>query len=262
MKIGFFGSCQLHVCATFFFNTDVVTTNDIEIMFILPFYIYDEKFSEYHNITNHPILDYSLFENIDVLIIENNNLTNQASSTKIIEYCLNLNVKIIKTCLLKFPIYPLNWSGYGENKKDYERWDELNNIDFITRFDECIDSMLTDINKTDLSIDIINFIKSNFNKQLLFTHSLHPTNVLLYELYKSIFQMLNIDITQHKYYFNNELIDCWYNPFTTKMMIDLKIEFTPIIDDSFYINRYNTYKSILHPLLSISSAKTSGGESE
>ena len=152
MKIGFFGSCQLHLCSNFFFNDDVLTNNDIKIMFNLPFYIYDEKYSKYNNIINHPILDYSLFQNIDVLVIENNNLTNQASSNKIIEYCLKLNIKIIKTCLLKFPIYPLNWSGYGENKKDYEIWDGLNNIDYITKFDKCIDSLLTDINKTDLDI--------------------------------------------------------------------------------------------------------------
>ena len=74
---------------------------------------------------------------------------------------------------------------------------------------------------------------------MLFTHSLHPTNILLYELYKSIFNSLNIDITKNQYYFNGELIQCWYNPFTTKMMIDLKVEFTTIIDDNFYIDRYN-----------------------
>jgi hypothetical protein len=246
MKIGFFGSCQLNLCSNFFFNDDVLSNNDIKIMFNLPFYIYDEQYSEYNNIINHPILDYSLFENIDVLVIENNNLTNQASSKKIIEYCLKLNIKIIKTCLLKFPIYPLNWSGYGENKKDYEIWDGLNNINYITKFDKCIDSLLTDINKTDLDIYIINFIKNNFNKKLLFTHSLHPTNILLYELYKSIFNSLNIDITKNQYYFNGELIQCWYNPFTTKMMIDLKVEFTPIINDNFYIDRYKNNKYILN----------------
>jgi hypothetical protein len=65
MKIGFFGSCQLQLCANFFFNSDVLKNNNITIMFILAFYIYDNKYSEYNNINNHPILDYSLFDNID-----------------------------------------------------------------------------------------------------------------------------------------------------------------------------------------------------
>lgn len=46
-------------------------------------------------------------------------------------------------------MYSINWSGYSENKKDY--------------------------------------IKNNYNKQLLFTHSLHLTNILLYKLWKDIF---------------------------------------------------------------------------
>ena len=57
-------------------------------------------------------------------------------------------------------------------------------------------------------------------------------------------KVILIDI--YFFIFDKELIDCWYNPFTTKMIIDLNIKFTPIIDDTFYINRYNeNYKNIL-----------------
>lgn len=90
---------------------------------------------------------------------------------------------------------------------------------------------------------ITEFIENNFNKKLLFTHSLHPTNILLFELWKSIFNNLSINIDDYIFIFNKELIDCWYNPFTSKMIKDLNIEFETIVDDIFYINRYNENKS-------------------
>lgn len=85
-------------------------------------------------------LNYSIFNNIDILIIENNSLPldNQASSSGIINYCTKKNIKIIKTFLIYFPIFPLNWSGYGENKKDYLNWVGLDNIDYKERFKKCI----------------------------------------------------------------------------------------------------------------------------
>jgi hypothetical protein len=113
IKIGFFGSCQLNLCRSFF-NNNVCKDNNIKIIFSEAFYLYDNKYPGFKG-----VLDYSIFDNIDILIIENNNLENQASSKKIIDYCLNKNIKIIKTLLLKMPIYPINWSGYGENIKDY-----------------------------------------------------------------------------------------------------------------------------------------------
>jgi hypothetical protein len=97
--------------------------------------------------------------------------------------------------------------------------------------------------KSDLSHEITDFVEKNFNKQLLFTHSLHPTNILLYQLWKYILQNLFINIEENKYIFTYELINCWYNPFTTKMIKDLDIQFRDvIIDDQFYIDRYNSYK--------------------
>ena len=104
--------------------------------------------------------------------------------------------------------------------------------------------MSNNIAKSDLNKNIIDFIKNNFNKQLLFTHSLHPTNILLYEIWRSILNFINIDIDDYNYNLNTgNIINCWYNPFTTKMIKDLDINFEYIISDDFYINRYNDNKN-------------------
>lgn len=237
MKIGFFGSCQLHLCADFFLNDEIRKKNNVDIIFIIPFYIYDIKYPSYKK-----ELKYDIFDSIDCLIIENNELENSASSEKIIKYCEKKNIKIIKTFLIKFPIYPINWSGYGENKNDYIDWIDLDKIDYKCKFQKCIDSCKKANLSSDLSIDITTFIENNFNKQLLFTHSLHPTNVLLYELWKNIFDKISININNHNYVFKKELIQCWHNPFTSKMIDNLNINFDTIIDDNFYISRYNANK--------------------
>jgi len=154
-------------------------------------------------------------------------------------------IKIYKTFLIKFPIYPLNWSGYGENKEDYLNWNGLDNINYKEKFNHCLESVYKSNIKSDLSTNITEFIKNNFNKQLLFTHSLHPTNILLYELWRYILQNFSINIEDNEYIFTEELINCWYNPFTTKMIKDLDIQFrNVVIDDEFYINRYNQFKSL------------------
>jgi len=243
-KIGLFGSCQLHLCSNFFLSEAVKSKNNYEIIFSLPFYEHDEKYGEFKG-----DVDYNLFNELDILIIENNNLQNSASSDKIIKYCLeiNPNIKIIKTFLVKFPIYPLNWSGYGEKKSDYLEWMDLEKIDFKKKFNKCILSLIEENKKSDLSLDITKFIENNFNKKLLFTHSLHPTNYLLYEIWKSIFDNLNININEYNYDLKqNELIYCWFNPFTTKMMKDLDIQFEVLIDDNFYINRYSENKELIN----------------
>lgn len=108
-------------------NNEVKNKNNFEVAFSLPFYEYDLNYIEYRG-----ILDYKIFDDLDYLIIEINNfdIDNQESSTKIIDYCLNKNIKIIKTFLIKFPIFPINWSGYGENKNDYLNWVGLETIDY------------------------------------------------------------------------------------------------------------------------------------
>jgi len=133
---------------------------------------------------------------------------------------------------------------YGENKKDYLNWTDLDKIDYKTRFKECIESMRKDNMKSNLSTKITDFVENNFNKQLLFTHSLHPTNILLHQLWKYILKNLNINIEDNTYTFSGELINCWCNPFTTKMIHDLDIQLeNVVIDDQFYINRYNKFQS-------------------
>jgi hypothetical protein len=197
-------------------------------MFSLASYKYDNNYWEY----THE-LDYKIFDNIDILIIELNKYENNASSDKIIKYCQEKNIKIIKTCMIIFPIFPINWSGYGDNSKDYINWIELDKIDYKIRFKKIIDS---------LKLKFINYIEENFNKKLLFLHSLHPTNILLYELWKSIFNNLNIKITDYKYKFDKEILEGWLNPYTTKMIKDLDIQYEVVIDDNFYLERYNENK--------------------
>lgn len=239
IKIGLIGSCQLVTCYDFFLNDDVKQQNNINIEFALPFYIYDINYIYYKC-----KLDYKIFNEIDILIIENNKLNCEASSQKIIQYCIknHKNIKIIKTCLIKFPIFPINWSGHGENKKDYENWKDLDKIDYKQKFNYLISKLKNDFTYTNLDVNIVKFIEDNFNKKLLFTHSLHPTNILLYELWKSIFKNLNIDITNYNYNYTSELILFWNNPFTSKMIIDLNIQFQIDVDDNFYIKRYNQNK--------------------
>lgn len=128
VNIGFFGSCQLLLC-NFFLNDKVKKKYNINIVFCLLFFEYDPDYIVYRG-----KLDYSIFDNLDILILEKNSLNNQASSEKIINYLNNKNVKIIKTFLLKFPIYPINWNGMGENKQDYVNWDGLDNINYKEKF--------------------------------------------------------------------------------------------------------------------------------
>ena len=243
-NIGIFGSCQLYYSSYFFLNKKLLENNNLDIKFCLPFFDYDKNYSNYKG-----ELNYDIFNNLDILIIENNNLENQASSEKIIIYCKNQNskIQIIKTCLLKFPIYPINWSGYGEYKKDYLTWcgwKGLHNINYTDKFNKLLNNIEKEIINTNLNNSILEFIKNNFKKVLLFTHSLHPTNILLYQLWKIILEKMNINITNYDSDYDlinkEELIPTyWINPFTNKMVQDLDIQFDFVIDDEFYINRYN-----------------------
>lgn len=242
MKIGLFGSCQLILCSHFFINEQMKQNNNIEILFSLLFFNYDSEYqSIYHDLSGND-LNYEIFDNLDILIIEMNNLKNKASSDTIIKYCSERNIKIIKTFLLKFPIFPINCSGFGENREDYFNWIDLNSVDYVEKFKKCISSLKKQNSGSDLSMELSEFVENNFNKQLLFDHSLHPTNVLLYELWKNILKQLSIEITEYNYVFEKELLrfESWKFPFTQKMMTDLNILFETSVDDKFYINRYNS----------------------
>lgn len=234
LKIGLFGSCQLNIASSYFFNEEVLNNNNLKILVNLPFYEYDENYPYFKN----DQLNYEIFDELDILIIEINNLNNNASSEKIITYCHNKNIKIIRTFLIKFPIYPINWSGYGEKTSDYLNWIDLDKIDYKTKIQEILINCRIDNKNSDLTLEISDFIENNFNKKLLFTHSLHPTNVLLYELYRNIFEKLYINIDNYKFNFKEEIINCWFNPFTTKMLTDLDIKFDIIVNDDFYLRRY------------------------
>ena len=69
MNIGLFGSCQLHLCSSFFFNDEVTNINKLNILFSLPFYEFDPNYSGYKG-----ILDYKIFDKLDILIIEINKI--------------------------------------------------------------------------------------------------------------------------------------------------------------------------------------------
>ena len=244
IKIVFAGSCQLGSSAiNYFFNEKVLKDNFITKIHNIPLYLYSKKIGKMYR----GELNYDIFNDYDIIIIENNNYFGSASSEKIINYCIKNNKKIIKTCMLKFPIYPINWSGFGENKTDYINIKNIKKVDYKVKFNKCINSFKKNILKTDLDMNIVDFIEINFNKILLFTHSLHPTNILLYNLYKSIFNNLNIDINKYTFPPQKDILYCpsMINPFTTKMIQDLNIQFNITPNNRFYIQRYNYYKNIV-----------------
>lgn len=235
-QIGIIGTCQLHLCSEFFLNDEIKQKYNINVKFNLSDYMYDPSYFEYKG----SILDYNIFDDLDILIISMNLYTNEVSSEKIINYLKSKNIKIIKVFLIKFPIYPLNWSGFGMNRKDLLNWNGLDNIDYKCKFKECIKSMYKSNENSDLSIEITKYVEKFFDKQYLFLSSLHPTNKLLYVLWKYILQHLSINIENHKYIFSNELLPGDTNPFTSKMIKDLDIQIENAnINDKFYINKYN-----------------------
>ena len=90
-----------------------------------------------------------------------------------------------------------------------------------------LSNIKNEIRKSDISIELFYFIQNNFRKQLLFIHSLHPTNKLLVRLWKYIFDLLGFEFKIEQYTFNYQLIDNgWFNPFTSKMVKDLNIKIT------------------------------------
>ena len=242
---------MLNFPAKYFLNKNLLESNNLELKFNLAFYRYDPEYRRYEG-----KLDYSIFNDLDTLIIEINNLDdeNQASSKKIINYCNKNNINVIRTFIIKFPIYPINWSGKGENKQDYLNWEGLENIDYNKKFIKCIESIRKSNIDSDLSTNIVDFIEKNFSKKLLFTHSLHPSNILLYELWRYILEKLLINIDDYKFNINEEIIPIksmgppdniskLSNPFTSKMIIDLNITFSIKPNDKFYIERYNKNKN-------------------
>lgn len=242
-NVGLFGGCQLTYTYNFFLNEEVCAKNDFNIKFALSWFEYDKDYWEYKG-----ILDYSIFDNLDILIISNNYLPseNQASHKKIINYIKerNANTTIIRTVSIRFSIFPINWNGYGENKNDYIYWKDLDTIDYQDKFKKCMNTVRKQIDKTDLQQFIADYIEENFNKEYLFSHCMHPTNVLFYQIWKSLFMCLKLNIEDYQYNFKEELVFNWVNPFTIKMMKDLKIQFDTYVDDDFYIERYNKNKHL------------------
>lgn len=250
VKIGIFGSCQLDVYKKFL-TEEVCSKYNVKIMFMKLFFKYDEGFPAFYKGN----LDYSCFNSIDLLIIQNNNLNpkNQASSKKIINFCKSKNIKIIQIPLLYFPIYPINWDGKGYNKKHLASFYKYKNVDYNSKLKQVLSNIKNEIRKSDISIELFYFIQNNFRKRLLFIHSLHPTNKLLVHLWKYIFYLLGFEFNTDQYKFNYQLIDNgWFNPFTSKMVKDLNIKITQnqlanlnlkykLVDDNFYINLFEKH---------------------
>ena len=148
------------------------------------------------------------------------------------------------TVSIRFSIFPINWNGYGENKKDYIYWTDLHKIDYQSKFKKCINTVRKQIAKTDLHPFIADYIEENFNKEYLFSHCMHPTNVLFYQIWRSLFICLKLNIEDYRYTFEKELVLNWLNPFTKKMVKDLNIQFDTYVDDDFYIKRYEENKHL------------------
>jgi len=112
-----------------FLNEQMLKTYNYHVVFSLAFYLYDPNFG-----AGNRKLDYSIFNDIDILIIEINSLPldNQASSKRIINYLKDKRVKIIKTF-------------YKE------------------RFKMCIEKMCKSNIESDLSTEITDFVENNFN---------------------------------------------------------------------------------------------------
>ena len=237
--IGIFSSRQLVKSCRFFLNDQVIEENKLRLDFFFNFNDYDTLRNKYAE-----ILDYRKFDGLDVLIIEINSLTNQASSTNIIKYALskNPNMKIIKVCCLEFLIFPINWNSQTDKSRNYKNWRGINKINFKVKFKVCIHSLYRQFKGTDYNTQIIEFIKNNFHKNKLFTSSTYPTNLLLCEMWKCLFLLMN-NIPFEKYNFisslKEELLDDPRpNPFTTKMISDLNIEYECNIDNNFYTKLY------------------------
>lgn len=60
IKIGLFGSCQLHLCSSFF-NDYVCIDNNIKIVFSIASYKYDKYYYEYNE-----SIDLSIFNELDI----------------------------------------------------------------------------------------------------------------------------------------------------------------------------------------------------
>ena len=242
-NVGLFGGCQLTYTYDFFLNKEVCERNKFNIKFALSWFEYDIDYWEYKG-----VLDYSIFDDLDILIISNNPLgiDNQASYKKIINYVkeTNKNTTIIRTVSIRFSIFPINWNGYGENKNDYINWKQLDMINYQDKFKKCMNTVRKQIDKTDLHPFIADYIEENFNKKYLFSHCMHPTNILFYQIWKSLFMCLKLNIEDYQYTFEEELVLNWLNPFTKKMMKDLNIQFDTYVDDDFYIKRYNENKHL------------------
>lgn len=61
INIGFVGSCQLHLCDTFFLNNYIKKKYNIKVKFSIPFYKYDPLYYKEH-------LDYSIYIYIIIVV--------------------------------------------------------------------------------------------------------------------------------------------------------------------------------------------------
>jgi hypothetical protein len=244
-NVGMFASHQLIKSYEYFLTNQVAEENKLRLNFFFYNHDYDTLNNQYAE-----ILDYRKFNELDTLIIEINSLTNQASSTNIIKYALekNPNMKIIKVCQIDFLIFPINWNSQFDKSRNYKNWRGAHKINFKSKFRICINSLYRHFKNTDYDTKIIEFIKSNFHNQLLFTSCTYPTNILLCEMWKCLFSLMNIDFDKYNFASvlnEKELLnDPRPNPFTTKMISDLDITFNPKIDDKLYNKRYR--KNTLH----------------
>ena len=117
---------------------------------------------------------------------------------------------------------------YDKNQIDFNyslRWDTTNNI--------------LEQKESNCDVKVLNFIKSNFNKQRLFLLENHPTSILFIEVVNQILDILNLDRINIENYGLNDANLNGYLPIDNSSNNYFNLEYN--IDD----NSNNYYKKII-----------------
>lgn len=241
INIGIMTGFQIKNSCRYFLTGKILEENKLRLSF---YHNYNTFNTLNHNYFE--ILNYHIFDHLDILIIENNNLTNQASSRRIIEYAKekNPNIKIIKICQINFPIFPINWTDNNEYNRDYKNWRGVKNIDFNRKFKLCCRKLYRTIAHTNYDESIVDYIKNNFHKKKLFATCSYPTNILLYKMWESIFSMLKLDFNKYNFdksYCTPILVPNKQNLYPLKLISDLNLEYTEILKKESLIDENNSY---------------------
>lgn len=124
---------------------------------------------------------------------------------------------------------------YDKNQIDFNyslRWDTTNNI--------------LEQKESNCDVKVLNFIKSNFNKQRLFLLENHPTSIIFIEIVNQILQILNLDKLNIQNYGLNDANINGYLPIDESSKKYFNLEYSSDDNSSLYYkkiinNIYNFY---------------------